>query len=85
MQAANSRAYDAEVADYRTCLTRVQTRLELRGQFLSLYSLIETAGNPVSDRTKTLLDEARQQLDANYPALNPDTECPLPAPPTPVK
>lgn len=85
LQAVNQRAYDAELADYRTCLTRVNTRIELRGQFNGLYDLIEISVGPEALETKALINKAREQLDRSYPALDPNIECPAPAPPTAIK
>lgn len=61
-----NRDADFEAQTERQCLSRVDSRTEIRGMFLTVFDVIEESAGP-----STTLTAARSRLDERYPELSP--------------
>lgn len=67
-------AYQSELTDYRSCLSRIETRAIIRSLFIALATTPSFAGSPESESFQARLNE-------QYPDLSPE-ECILPTQPS---
>lgn len=78
---AAQRAYDAQLSQYTSCVTKVGTRLDIRSVLFSMVDLSDLFPGNTSAEQYTSTRQAL--IDAKYPALDVATACgPQPSPPT---
>lgn len=79
--AAAERAYEAQVTQYTSCVSKVATRIDLRVVLFALVDLSDLF--PGSAAAEQYTVNRRALIDAKYPLLNLEATCgPVPTAPT---